>query len=210
MHIAITGNIGAGKTSLAKKLAEKYGWDVYYEAVDNNPYLAPFYDDMAKWAFHLQIYFLNSRFEQVLNIKSQVDDRTIIQDRTIYEDAYIFAQNLYESGTMNETDFGTYHSLFTTIMQAVTPPDVMIYLRADVPKLLRQIKLRNRDYEKSISPDYLEKLNVLYEDFSKKYTHGRLIEIDVNEMDYMNVEADFEKVCRIVEKQTNLGKQLSL
>ena len=149
MHIAITGNIGAGKTTLAEKLAEHYGWEVYYEAVDNNPYLASFYADMPKWSFHLQIFFLNSRFEQVLKIKAN-PDKTIIQDRTIYEDAYIFAQNLYESGHLNETDFQTYKGLFTTIMKAISPPDLMIYLKADIPKLLGQIKKRGRDYEENI------------------------------------------------------------
>ena len=138
MHIAITGNIGAGKTTLAEKLAEHYGWDVYYEAVEGNPYLAPFYTDMPKWSFHLQVYFLNSRFEQVLKIINQ-QEKTIIQDRTIYEDAYIFAQNLYENGHMNETDYNTYKGLFNTIMKAISPPDLMIYLKADLEKLLSQI-----------------------------------------------------------------------
>ncbi|MFT6203526.1 MAG: deoxyadenosine/deoxycytidine kinase [Spirosomataceae bacterium] len=210
MHIAITGNIGAGKTSLAEKLAEKYGWEVYYEAVDNNPYLAPFYAEMAKWSFHLQIFFLNSRFEQVMNIKKNTDSKTIIQDRTIYEDAYIFAQNLHESGLLNDTDFSTYQGLFSTIMRAVAPPDLMIYLKSDVEKLKRQIKLRNRDYEQDISDDYLSKLNVLYESFTHKYTHGKLIEIDVNEIDFVNNETDFENVCGIIEKQANIGKQLKL
>lgn len=210
MHIAITGNIGAGKTSLAEKLAQKYGWEVYYEAVDNNPYLAPFYGDMEKWSFHLQIFFLNSRFEQVLNIKKNTDSKTIIQDRTIYEDAYIFAQNLHESGLLNDTDFSTYQGLFTTIMRAVAPPDLMIYLKSDTDKLKRQIKLRNRDYEQDISEDYLSKLNVLYESFTHKYTHGKLIEIDVNEIDFVNNEADFENICGIIEKQVNLGKQLKI
>ncbi|MDP5121496.1 MAG: deoxynucleoside kinase [Spirosomaceae bacterium] len=209
MHIAITGNIGAGKTSLAEKLAKKYGWEVYYEAVDNNPYLATFYEDMAKWSFHLQVYFLNSRFEQVLNIKKNTESKTIIQDRTIYEDAYIFAENLHESDLLNDTDFATYKGLFSTIMRAVAPPDFMIYLKCDVEKLTRQIKLRNRDYEQDIPEDYLSKLNVLYESFTQKYTHGKLIEIDVNDIDFVNNDADFDNICAIIEKQVNLGKQLN-
>ncbi|MGR3809308.1 deoxynucleoside kinase [Jiulongibacter sp. NS-SX5] len=209
MHIAITGNIGAGKTTLAEKLAEHYGWEVYYEAVDGNPYLAPFYGDMKKWSFHLQIFFLNSRFEQVLKIKSK-EDLTIIQDRTIYEDAYIFAQNLYESGLLNDTDFQTYRSLFETIMQAITPPDLMIYLKADIPKLVTQIKKRGRDYEESIDPEYLRSLNVLYESFTEKYDHGKLIEIDVNELDFVGNEDHFTYITKQIEQNVNLGKQLKI
>ena len=209
MHIAITGNIGAGKTTLAEKLAEHYGWEVYYEAVDNNPYLAPFYGDMPKWSFHLQVFFLNSRFEQVLKIKSN-PDKTIIQDRTIYEDAYIFAQNLYESGHLNETDFQTYRGLFNTIMKAISPPDLMIYLKADISKLLGQIKKRGRDYEENIDPNYLTSLNVLYEKFSSQYKHGKLIEIDVNNMDFVANDFDFEIITKAIEKNVNIGKQLKI
>lgn len=209
MHIAITGNIGAGKTTLAEKLAEHYGWEVYYEAVDGNPYLAPFYGDMQKWSFHLQVFFLNSRFEQVLKIKSK-EDQTIIQDRTIYEDAYIFAQNLYESGHLNETDFQTYRSLFETIMQAITPPDLMIYLKADIPKLVSQIKLRGRDYEATIDPNYLHSLNQLYEQFTDKYDHGKLIEIDVNELDFVGNQDHFIHITKQIEKNVNLCKQLKI
>lgn len=210
MHIAITGNIGAGKTTLASKLAEHYGWDVLYEAVDGNPYLPPFYEDMSKWAFHLQIYFLNSRFEQVLKIKKLAEEKTIIQDRSIYEDAYIFARNLYESGKFNETDYQTYRSMFNTITQAITHPDLMIYLKADLPKLLRQINKRGRDYEKNIDPNYLQNLNVLYEDFANLYTHGKLLIIDVNDMDYAENSTDFEYIVDIVTKNINVGTQLSI
>lgn len=210
MHIAITGNIGAGKTTLASKLAEHYGWDVLYEAVDGNPYLPPFYEDMSKWAFHLQIYFLNSRFEQVLKIKKLAEEKTIIQDRSIYEDAYIFARNLYESGKFNETDYQTYRSMFNTITQAITHPDLMIYLKADLPKLLRQINKRGRDYEKNIDPNYLQNLNVLYEDFANLYTHGKLLIIDVNDMDYAENSNDFEYIVDIVTKNINVGTQLSI
>ncbi len=199
MHIAIAGNIGAGKTTLAEKLAQHYGWDVFYEAVEGNPYLAPFYTDMAKWSFHLQIYFLNSRFEQVLKIKENPFE-AVIQDRSIYEDAYIFAQNLYESGVLNETDFSTYRGLFTTIMKAVSPPDLMIYLKADTPKLVRQIQKRNRDFEQNIDVNYLESLNLLYENFSDKYEHGPLLEIDVNELDFVQNPDDFRLITKQIDK----------
>ena len=199
MHIAIAGNIGAGKTTLAEKLAQHYGWDVFYEAVEGNPYLAPFYTDMAKWSFHLQIYFLNSRFEQVLKIKENPFE-AVIQDRSIYEDAYIFAQNLYESGVLNETDFSTYRGLFTTIMKAVSPPDLMIYLKADTPKLVRQIQKRNRDFEQNIDVNYLESLNLLYENFSDKYEHGPLLEIDVNELDFVQNPDDFRFITKQIDK----------
>ena len=210
MHIAITGNIGAGKTTLASKLAEHYGWEVLYEAVEGNPYLPPFYEDMEKWAFHLQIYFLNSRFEQVLKIKKLAEDRTIIQDRSIYEDAYIFARNLYESGKFNEIDYQTYRSMFNTITQAITHPDLMIYLRADLPKLQRQINKRNRDFERNIDPDYLIKLNALYEDFVHLYTHGKLLIIDVNNLDYAENEKDFQSIIELIDKNINVGTQLEI
>jgi len=210
MHIAITGNIGAGKTTLATKLAEHYGWDVLFEAVEGNPYLPPFYEDMEKWSFHLQIYFLNSRFEQVLKIKRMTEDRTIVQDRSIYEDAYIFARNLYESGKFNETDYQTYRGLFNTITQAISHPDLMIYLRADLPKLQRQILKRNRDFERNIDPEYLKSLNNLYEDFVNLYTHGKLLIIDVNNLDFAENESDFLGIIDQIDKNINLGTQLEI
>ncbi len=204
MHITIAGNIGAGKTTLAKKLAEHYNWQVLYEAVEGNPYLPPFYDDMARWSFHLQIYFLNSRFEQVLKIKDR-EGKTVIQDRSIYEDAYIFAKNLHSSKLMNDVDFETYKSLFQTIMKAITPPDLMIYLKADLPKLVRQIKKRGRDYEANIDPNYLLNLNDLYEDFAKIYDHGKILIIDVNHLDYAENENDFIKIVQLIERNINIG-----
>lgn len=199
MHIAIAGNIGVGKTTLAEKLAQHFGWDVYYEAVEGNPYLAPFYDDMTKWSFHLQVYFLNSRFEQVLRIKEDAF-QPVIQDRSIYEDAYIFALNLHESGIMNETDYATYLGLFKTIMKAVTPPNLMIYLKADTDKLVRQIQLRNRSFEQNIDISYLESLNRLYDAFSSRYEHGPLLEIDVNGMDFVKSAEDFRSITKQVER----------
>ena len=210
MHIAITGNIGAGKTTLATKLAEHYNWEVLYEAVDGNPYLPPFYEDMEKWAFHLQIYFLNSRFEQVLKIKNLTEEKTIIQDRSIYEDAYIFARNLYNSGKFNETDYQTYQAMFNTISQAITHPDLMIYLRADLSKLQKQISKRGRDFEMNIDPNYLISLNSLYEDFVNLYTHGKLLIIDVNNLDYAESEKDFHYVVDIIDKNINMGTQLEI
>lgn len=204
MHITIAGNIGAGKTTLARKLAEHYHWQVLYEAVEGNPYLPPFYDDMARWSFHLQIYFLNSRFEQVLKIKDR-EGQTVIQDRSIYEDAYIFAKNLHSSKLMNDVDFETYKGLFQTIMKAITPPDLMIYLKADLPKLISQIKKRGRDYEANIDPNYLLNLNDLYEDFAKIYDHGKLLIIDVNHLDYAENEADFIKIVQLIERNINIG-----
>jgi deoxyadenosine/deoxycytidine kinase len=210
MHIAITGNIGAGKTTLATMLAEYYGWEVLYEAVDGNPYLPPFYEDMEKWAFHLQIYFLNSRFEQVLKIKDLTKEKTIIQDRSIYEDAYIFARNLYESGKFNKTDYNTYKSLFNTITQAITHPDLMVYLRADLPKLQKQISKRGRDFEKNIDPDYLISLNKLYEDFANLYTHGKLIIVDVNELNFVERKKDFEHIVEIIDSNMNMRTQVKI
>ncbi len=204
MHITIAGNIGAGKTTLAQKLANHYNWKVLYEAVDGNPYLSPFYEDMARWSFHLQIFFLNSRFEQVLKIKSLTENQTIIQDRSIYEDAYIFAKNLHDSKIMNDVDFETYQSLFNTITSAISPPDLMIYLKADMPKLVRQIKKRGRGFESNIDPVYLENLNELYENFAKIY-EGKILIIDVNDLDYATNEADFEEIIKQIEKNINIG-----
>lgn len=198
MHIAIAGNIGVGKTTLAQKLAQHYGWDVYYEAVEGNPYLAPFYEDMPKWSFHLQVYFLNSRFEQVLRIKEE-ESQSVIQDRSIYEDAYIFALNLHESGIMNDVDYATYLGLFKTIMRAVQPPTLMIYLKADTDKLVRQIQQRNRSFEQNIDIQYLKSLNRLYDDFSSRYAHGPLLEIDVNELDFVKNSDDFRYIVQQVE-----------
>lgn len=201
MHIAITGNIGAGKTTLTQMLGEHYGWGVLYEAVEGNPYLADFYTDMSRWAFNLQIYFLNSRFAQVQKIRS-LTYTTVIQDRTIYEDAYIFARNLYDSKVMSQRDYESYLMLFETMIKAVDAPDLMIYLKADIPKLTQQIRKRGRDFESDISLDYLKSLNSYYENFSANYDHGKLLVIDVNEMDFANRKEDF---LAIVEK---LNKEL--
>lgn len=200
MHIAIVGNIGAGKTTLTQMLGAHYKWDVMYEAVEGNPYLASFYEDMERWAFNLQIYFLNSRFAQVQQIRSTTY-ATIIQDRTIYEDAFIFARNLYDSGVMPQRDYDTYLLLFNSIINTVSQPDLLIYLKADIPKLVSQIKKRGRDFESDISVEYLESLNKYYEDFAKNYEHGRLIEIDVNNMDFANNPSDFTQITNKLDKE---------
>jgi deoxyadenosine/deoxycytidine kinase len=198
MHIAVTGNIGAGKTTLASKLADHFGWEVLFEAVEGNPYLAEFYSDMPRWAFHLQMYFLKSRYEQVMQI--QRSNRRIIQDRTIYEDAFIFAMNLYKTGIMSENDYGTYRGIFDLMMQTVKAPDLTIYLKADLPKLVRQIEKRGRDFEANISHQYLADLNDHYEEFVNGYTEGKLLVIDVNDLDYVNNAAHFEQVIKEVDK----------
>ncbi|WAC13937.1 deoxynucleoside kinase [Dyadobacter pollutisoli] len=200
MHIAIIGNIGAGKTTLTQMLGEYYKWDVMYEAVEGNPYLADFYQDMDRWAFNLQIFFLNNRFAQVQKIK-EATYSTIIQDRTIYEDAFIFARNLHESGVLAERDYQTYLLLFESIIRSVSQPDLLIYLKADIPKLVSQIKKRGRDFEADISTDYLTSLNRYYEDFVKTYDHGKILEIDVNEMDFAANPEDFESIVKQLNKE---------
>lgn len=200
MHIAIIGNIGAGKTSLTSMLGEYYGWEVMYEAVEGNPYLADFYQDMERWAFNLQIYFLNNRFAQAQKI-SRNPLNTTIQDRTIYEDAYIFAKNLYDSKILTERDYNTYELLFESIINTVSHPDLLIYLKADTDKLVSQIKKRGRDFEADISIDYLNNLNRYYNDFSNHYNHGKMIEFDVNQMDFVNVPSDFKIITDRLDKE---------
>ena len=202
MHIAITGNIGAGKTTLAELLATHYGWEVLYEAVEGNPYLADFYEDMPRWSFNLQIYFLNSRFAQMKKITSrlQADGSTsLVQDRTIYEDAAIFARNLKQSGYMTGRDFDTYQDLFQNMMSLVRPPDLMIYLRASLPKLRQQIQKRGRSFEQSIANDYLTNLNHLYEEFAGSYALGPLLTLDMNTLDYASRPEDFAEVIRLID-----------
>lgn len=200
MHIAVIGNIGAGKTTLTQMLGEHYNWDVMYEAVEGNPYLADFYDDMHRWAFNLQIYFLNSRFAQVQQIRSATYT-TIIQDRTIYEDAFIFARNLVESDILSKQDYQTYLLLFESIVKTVSHPDLILYLKADIPKLSAQIKKRGRDFESNISTEYLENLNKYYEDFVSSYDHGKIIEIDVNNMDFVSNPEDFKAITDRLDKE---------
>jgi len=200
-HIAVCGNIGSGKTSLTEKLAKHYGWNPLYESVDTNPYLRDFYTDMTKWAFHVQIYFLNSRFRQVNEI--QGSDKPTIQDRTIYEDAYIFAANLHKSGHISDRDYQSYLDIFHSMITFVKPPDLLIYLKADVPKLVRQIEKRGRDFEYSITLEYLRQLNKQYEGWISTYRDGKLLTIDVNHLDFVENVDDFSFVVSKVDYELN-------
>lgn len=206
MHIAITGNIGAGKTTLAGMLASHYGWEVLYEAVEGNPYLADFYGDMHRWAFNLQIFFLNSRFAQMRRVLTAAEEgqTTVVQDRTIYEDAAIFARNLHQLGTLSDRDYHTYRSVFENMMSLVRPPELMIYLRADLDKLRRQIEKRGRSFEQSISDDYLGRLNQLYEEFVTSYRIGELLIVDVNQLDYAQQSDDFAQIVGLIDQRLAL------
>ncbi|MCF6241862.1 MAG: deoxynucleoside kinase [Bacteroidales bacterium] len=184
MHIAVAGNIGSGKTTLTGLLANHYKWDAHYEDVDDNPYLNDFYDDMQRWSFNLQVYFLNSRFNQVLEIRKS--GKTVIQDRTIYEDAHIFAPNLHSMGLMSSRDFDNYFALFKLMSSLVEPPDLLIYLRASVPTLVNQIQKRGRDYENTIRLDYLTHLNKRYEEWINTYDLGKLLILDVNNLNFQD------------------------
>ena len=200
-HIAICGNIGCGKTTLTEKLAKHYGWDPLFESVDQNPYLRDFYEDMTRWAFHLQIYFLNSRFRQVNEIRS--NSRTTIQDRTIYEDAYIFAANLHKSGHISERDYQSYLDIFKSMISFVEAPDLMIYLKADIPKLVSQIQKRGRDFEYAIRLDYLKNLNEHYENWIGHYKEGKLLVIDVNNLDFVERIEDFSLIVNKIDFELN-------
>lgn len=200
-HIAISGNIGSGKTTLAEKLAKHYGWIPLFESVDNNPYLRDFYGDMSRWAFHLQVYFLNSRFQQINAIRN--NDKTIIQDRTIYEDAHIFAANLRKSGHLTERDYQSYFDVFNSMIEYVKPPDLLIYLRADIPKLVKQIEKRGRDFEYAIRIDYLKNLNEHYETWISTYDQGKLLILDVNQLDFVERMEDFAYVISKVDYELN-------
>jgi len=195
MHVAIAGNIGAGKTTLTNLLAKHYKWNPHYESVAENPYLDDFYGSMERWSFNLQIYFLNSRFRQILEIIES--GKNIIQDRTIYEDANIFAPNLHAMGLMTNRDFGNYQSLFELMERLVSPPDLLIYLRASIPTLVDQIHKRGREFENSISIDYLSRLNERYEAWISKYTKGQLLIIDI---DNLNIVDNREDLGSIIDK----------
>lgn len=195
MHIAIAGNIGSGKTTLCGLLAKHFGWEPHYEDVETNPYLPSFYEDMQRWSFNLQVYFLNSRFRQVIDIRKS--GKTVVQDRTIYEDAYIFAPNLHTMNLMSSRDFQNYSSLFELMSQFVKPPDLLIYLRASVPTLVNQIQKRGRDYENSIRLDYLKSLNDRYEAWISGYNHGKLLIVEV---DNLNIPEKPEDLAVVIDK----------
>ena len=198
-HIAIAGNIGAGKTTLTEMLSKHYRWIPHFEDVDHNPYLMDFYEDMPRWSFNLQIYFLNSRLRQLVEIQQGTE--TIIQDRTIYEDANIFAPNLHEMGLMSKRDFDNYYEFFQTLKTLVRPPDLLIYLQASVPTLVGQIQKRGRDYEENIRLDYLKRLNDYYQKWIGDYKEGRLLVIDVDKLKFGEREEDLGEVIRRVDAE---------
>ena len=200
MHIAIAGNIGSGKTTLTGLLSKHFGWKAHYEEVDNNPYLGSFYYDMQRWSFNLQIYFLTTRFRQILDIRNSGDD--VVQDRTIYEDAYIFASNLYDMGLMSDRDYENYRSLFDLMSSYMQAPDLLIYLRASIPTLVRQIAKRNREYEQSIRLDYLKSLNDKYENWIANYDKGKVLVIDSDNLEFENPE-DLSKVIDSINASLN-------
>ena len=195
MHIAIAGNIGSGKTILTGLLAKHFGWEPHYEDVDTNPYLNSFYEDMQRWSFNLQVYFLNSRFRQVIEIRKS--GKTVVQDRTIYEDAYIFAPNLHAMNLMSTRDFENYLSLFNLMSSFIQPPDLLIYLRASVPTMVHQIQKRGREYESSIRLDYLKGLNQRYEDWITGYDLGKLMIVDVDDL---NIEENPEHLGEVIDR----------
>ena len=201
MHVAIAGNIGAGKTTLTKLLAKHYRWEPQLEDVVDNPYLDDFYNQMERWSFNLQVYFLNSRFRQVLQIRESGKD--IIQDRTIYEDAHIFAPNLHAMGLMTNRDFENYRSLFDLMESFVQGPDLLIYLRSSIPNLVKQIHSRGRDYENSISIDYLSRLNERYEAWIHGYNKGKLLIIDVDNLDFVSNPEDLGSIITTIDAEIN-------
>jgi len=201
MHIAVVGNIGAGKTTLTELLAKNYGWQAQYESVENNPYLEDFYSDMKRWSFNLQIFFLNSRFQQIMEI--QKSKANIIQDRTIYEDAFIFAANLRDMDLMTERDYENYRRIFDNITSFIKPPDLLIYLKASVPTLVNNIQRRGREYEIGIRLDYLSKLNEKYEQWIRGYRSGKLLILDKDKLDFANNTEDLASVIEKIEVEIN-------
>ena len=201
MHVAIAGNIGAGKTTLTQLLAKHYNWEAQLEDVVDNPYLDDFYNEIERWSFNLQVYFLNSRFSQVLKIRQS--GKAIIQDRTIYEDANIFAPNLHAMGLMNNRDFENYSALFKLMESLVQAPDLLIYLRSSIPNLVNQIHKRGRDYENSISIEYLSRLNERYEAWVHGYNKGKMIIIDVDELDFVENQEDLGNIISKVDAEIN-------
>lgn len=201
MHVAIAGNIGAGKTTLTRLLAKNFQWKAQFEDVDQNPYLDDFYNDMEKWAFNLQIYFLGSRFGQIKQIRESGEN--IIQDRTIHEDAHIFASNLHDMGLLMTRDYENYLTVFNLMNSFVQAPDLLIYLRASIPTLVRQIQLRGREYESSISIEYLSRLNDKYEQWIKSYKEGKLLIIDVDNLDFVSNPEDLSFIYDKIDAEIN-------
>ena len=201
MHIAIAGNIGSGKTTLTRMLAAHFHWTPKFESVDYNPYLADFYNDMERWSFNIQIYFLNKRFLDVVEINKH--EEVIVQDRSIYEDACIFAPNLHNMGLMSTRDYENYASLFSLMVSLVKAPDLLIYLRSSIPHLVGNIQKRGREYESSIRLDYLKGLNALYEQWVENYKDGKLLILDVDKLNFEEKPEDFSRICDLIEAQLN-------
>lgn len=199
MHIAVVGNIGAGKTTLTELLAKHLGYEPQFEAVEHNPYLEDFYSDMKRWSFNLQIYFLNARFQQIIEI--QKNNSNIVQDRTIYEDAFIFAENLHDMGLMTSRDYENYRAIFDNITSFIKPPDLLIYLKASVPTLVNNIQRRGREYEAGIRLDYLSKLNDKYSKWINDYTEGKLLILDKDKLDFSNKPEDMGFVIQQVDRE---------
>lgn len=199
MHIAIAGNIGSGKTTLTGMLAKHYKWEAHYEDVEDNPYLNDFYEDMHRWSFNLQIYFLNSRFSQIVEIRKS--SKTVIQDRTIYEDAFIFAPNLHSMGLMSSRDFENYFTLFNIMTSLIQPPDLLIYLRASVPRLVEQIQSRGRKYESGIRLDYLKKLNERYESWISGYNISKILVVDIDKISFNQKPEDFREIINKIDAE---------
>lgn len=200
MHIAIAGNIGSGKTTLTGLLAKQFKWTPVYERIDDNPYIANFYEDMRRWSFNLQVYFLHKRFKYVIDARKQYKD--IVQDRTLYEDAYIFAPNLHAMGLMNTRDFETYRDLFELMNSFISPPDLLLYLKASVPTLVKQIQRRGRDYESSIRLDYITSLNERYDDWIENY-NGRKLVVNMDCLDITEKPEDFGKIVEKINAEVN-------
>lgn len=199
LHVAVSGNIGSGKTTLTGLLSKHYGWQAHFEDADDNPYINDFYAEMQRWSFNMQIYFLNNRFNQVLEIRE--GKKGVIQDRTIYEDAYIFAPNLHSMGLMTTRDFESYFSLFNLLDRFVQPPDLLVYLRASVPRLVSQIQNRGREYEEAIRLDYLKRLNERYEAWISTYDKGKLLIIDVDNNNFRDDQEDLGEIIRKIDAE---------
>ncbi|HEY5123876.1 MAG TPA: deoxynucleoside kinase [Ignavibacteria bacterium] len=209
--VSIAGNIGSGKSSLTSLVSKKFEWLAYFESVSDNPYLEDFYSDMKRWSFNLQVYFLSHRFRVHKEILQQ--NKSVIQDRSIYEDVEIFAQNLYELGRMEERDYFNYRNLFKEMCSYLNPPDLLLYLKAKTSTLVKQIKLRGREFEKEIEIDYLESLNRSYDSWIKDYSYGRILTVETDDIDFVNSEEDLHYICNLIQKKLSeipINPQISL
>ena len=204
MHIAIAGNIGSGKTTLANLLARHYNWEAHFEDAETNPYLNNFYEDMERWAFNLQIYFMQSRLGEIIDIRKS--GRNVIQDRTIYEDAYVFAENLHDMRLLDTRDFNNYLGMFEKMSSLISPPDLIIYLKANVSTLIQQIRKRGRVYEQSISPEYLTRLNEKYEKWTSSYHLGKILTVDIDNLNFPNNPDDLNKLIKLIDKTLQIKK----